>query len=161
MTELNSGETSSQQHVDKLNEILTQYETSLGVKINKTDSKVEHYMNLKPAELNKLDRDQCGEAAILLAQYSLYLQRQQNREKAVINWSDSKIKLQISGETQNYHGSSFDERRMMAIKGNSYTANLFKLKMLSQARLDTIEFLSGRVSFLSRIYSTLSGARHG
>ena len=95
----------AKEQLEKLDTILDEYESSLGIpkfRDDFHDDSAKQYLQLSRNEIEKLTPEQCAEAALLLASLSFHLQRSYNREIARVNWATTSIKKKVSGRESQY-----------------------------------------------------------
>jgi hypothetical protein len=141
---------SAQELLARINKALDEYETKQGLPVGQPHREAERYLNINHKELSKMSPEECGEAAVVLAQYAFHLQRSYNAELSRINWSADNVSRTISDEIQQYRASSLEERRQLAIRGNEYASKLDQIRTWAQARADRLSYLSSRVEFLAK-----------
>lgn len=151
----------SAEMLKKLETLLNEYENGLGIKNKNPNIQAEKYLTLPIESLQKMTPEECGEAAVVLAQYSFYLQKAYNEEVSKANWADSLIRRTLAKEAKQYNAPSADERRMMAINNNDFCLNLEKIKISAQTRADRINYLSSKVETLSSRFSELQYSKKG
>jgi hypothetical protein len=139
----------------KVDELLREYEKSLGITVVNPQIPAEKYLTMSQEEISSMSAEACGEASIILAQYSFYVQRALNIEVRRVNWSVSMIDRTIAPLMKNYNASSASERRMMAIKDNEFAFQCEKLRVEAQARVDQINYLSAKIDALSYRFADL------
>ena len=143
------------QSMEKLDKALLDYETSCGLPKITVNSEAEQYLNMNHGQLQKMSAELCGEAAVVLAQYGLHLQRCYNTELARMNWAAESCKRSVSIKINQYKGASYEERRMMAIMDNEYAFKLEKIRSYAQARSEKLSYISSKVEFLARTFLEL------
>lgn len=148
-------ETAAKDLLGKLNDVLAQYEKSLGLPGNIPDIQAEKYLNMPVQDMAKMNAEQCGEAGIVLAQFGFFLQKSFNVEIRTVNWATSMLRRTIGGETKQFIAPSREEREIMAIKGNEAALKLEQIRCQAQARADSINYLSSKVDTLSQRFSEL------
>jgi len=163
MIDKKNGEQSSlaEEHKSRVDKMLQDYKNSLNLPTYKKESKVDFYLNIEAGKIKKLSRDENAEAAVILSRFAMFLQSEQNTQKSTIDWAESLINITIADQVDQYQGYSYQERKMKAIKANDYTRKLYQIQGVARAKLNTIDFLSTRVSFHSKIYSGIMGVRNG
>src|SRR6187402_2410589 len=114
--------------MDRVNAALDEYERGCGLPKLGMHSEAEQYLNMNHDDINRLNAEQCGEAAIVLAQYGFHLQRCSNKEVARLSWATDAIKRAITDSMGNVIGASFEERKMKAVKQNEYANKLDQIK---------------------------------
>src|SRR5688572_25836424 len=93
----------------RLDAALDAYESEIGLHKVKIHSEAEPYLNITQAQLSKLSDEQCGEAAVVVAQFGFHIQRSYNEEVARMNWAQSTAMRTIAEETANYQAPSYEE----------------------------------------------------
>lgn len=143
--------------------LLDEYEKSLGlpattenagdvtVKEFKHIEEVEDYLQMNRDQFEALDANGCASIAYVLEQYALYIQRAQNREIARVNWARSYIKEVIANELNDYKAYGYEEKSVMAIKGNDFASKLDKIARYAQQRVDRLQFIAASVKNLANI----------
>jgi hypothetical protein len=103
-------------------------------------------------ELRKMNAEECGETAFLLAQFSLFLQKEYNTENSRLNWCQEQINKTIANTTlqQGSKYSPYEERKNLAIREDAVAYKLNDIKVYVHARLDRLYFLAQHVQFLSK-----------
>lgn len=148
--------------VDKLDEILDQFEKDLGiVPRTKPNPEVELLMRLTRAELKVLSPEDCSEAAIILEQYSFYIQRVFNLDKARHDWCVEQVNRLIA-PTLNQYGTNYtkyDEKRMLAVKDNDVASKLDFQRIKSMNRMNRLEYLSGKVGSYAHKFNKLAESK--
>lgn len=143
---------STQAIVQKYDEALNKYETGIGLNSYVLHSEAEKYLNMPHDELRKLSAEDCGEAAVVLAQLSFSIQKHYNQELARIGLCEEEIRRTITNEISQYRGNSFEERKMQAIRGNDKAIKLDRIKGWAQARANRLSYLASKIEFLSRTF---------
>jgi len=137
----------------KVDELLLEYEQGLGIKNGNPDIKAEKYLTMSEDDIRCMSGEDAAIASITLGQYSFYLQRSINIELRRMNWATAQIDRAILGEMKNYSAGSAPERKMLAIKDNSFALSLESLRTQAQARVDQINYLSAKCDALSYRFS--------
>lgn len=153
-------ETNNQQLNDLLRD-MDAYLTSHGLGAHQYNSVIEQYLTLSPLILNKMSPDECAEASYLLSQYALYLQREVNQKKSVLQWCDRNLD-KLTLPILNQYGDSyvkFEQKRMCAIMENPVAIELASIRGKVLNQLTTIEDMPYRVEKMSDRLSALSVTR--
>jgi hypothetical protein len=145
-----TNESSVAEKSQQLDDILEKYERSCGIPKIQIHSEAEQYLNMNHQSLAKLTAEQCGEAAVTLAQFGFHIQRCYNAEMARANWAEDIIKRTIASEVGQYKAASFEERKLQAIRGNDYADKLDKLRLAAKARADKLSYIGARIEFLAK-----------
>lgn len=143
--------------------LLDEYEKGLGlpattdeagdvtIKQFKHVEQVEEYLQMSRDQVEGLDANSCAGIAYVLEQYALYVQRAQNREIARVNWARSYIKEVIANELNDYKAYGYEEKSVMAIKGNDFASKLDKIARYAQQRVDRLQFVAASIKNLGNI----------
>lgn len=134
---------------------LEEYEKGCGLPKITMHSEAEQYLNMNHDDIQRLSAEYCGEAAVVLAQYGLHLQRHYNSELARITWAEDSIRRTITENINQVKGASFEERKMQATKQNEYAFKLDQIKTWAKCRADKLSYLSSKVEFLARTFLDL------
>lgn len=145
----------SKEELEKWDNILDEYETTLGFSKYKQDlmpeSELNFYFTMNRDDLERLSPEDCAQISYRLAQFAFHIQRTLNREIARHNWSEESIKETIADEINNYKGYGYLEKSLQAIKHNDKADSLNKIKKYSQQRIDRLSYLANSIKNLSDI----------
>jgi hypothetical protein len=150
----------AEDNLNKLNEILNEYDKLHGILIQRKPE-AEQFLNLEYSEIKKLSGDDCGEMALILGNYSAYLQKEQNRQSAIVKWCESVIDITIGKSISSYKTNyqTFEELKLLAVQGNSYTKKLNELRIKAQSRLSEIYGMSSKIDSYVEILIELQRTR--
>jgi hypothetical protein len=155
-----NGETDyAKQKLDKVNKALQEYEQGCGVPKYAPRNEAERFINMKHDEIKKLLPDELGEGAVILGQFSYHLQQTYNEEIARVTWAEDEVKRTIAGYVNQYQGSSYEERKLLAIKESEYASKVDAIRGWAKARADRIGYLSSKVEFLARMFGELQQSK--
>lgn len=134
-----------------LERVLDEFEKGLGLSIEQNPD-ISYALNLKREQLSKLSPEECGELAYVLAQQSTSLQKEINKYSQRVSWANTNIDSMICSHIDNYGGrfTTYDNRRMLAIKDNEYTMKLYEVLVQSQRIIDRLSYLPAKISYMSR-----------
>jgi len=146
---------SSKEEVKYWDDVLDEYEQSVGLPSYKNDvlpeSELNEYLTMNRDSLEKLGPEDCAQISYRLAQYSFHIQRTINREIARYNWADEVIKETIADEINNYKGYGYLEKSGQAIKHNDKASSLNKIKVYAKQRSDRLSYIANGIKNLSDI----------
>lgn len=145
----------AKQQLEKIDAALKQYEKTCGLPDIVPHSEAEQYLNISHKELQRLSSEECGEAAVVLAQYSFHLQRCLNAEIARMTWAEDTVKHTITDQLKQQGGNSFEERKMASIKHNEFAYKVDQIRMWAKCRADKLAYLASKVEFLARTFLDL------
>lgn len=142
----------------KLNKMLDEYEQSVQFKIH-GGFEVDEYLSMSKAQLEALTPTQCCEVAAYLSAYSIYLQKQINRETAKSQWAESNLKLLLGRLIQEFDDYAYEAKKVQAIRSSEVATKLEKLRIISQARVTTLNYLPSRIEFFCKTLLSLQNAK--
>lgn len=118
----------------------------------------DEYIQLSQEELKNLSTQECDEAAFLIAQKSLLLQKELNKQISTVTWAKSLLELSVAGPAQSYQGS-FTQKEKQAIKENDAFSKLEKIRREAQLRIDRLNSIPYHLDKLIKILTDLSQAK--
>ncbi|NDB60579.1 hypothetical protein EB001_19345 [bacterium] len=146
---------SSKDEIKYWDDILDEYEQSIGLPIYKNDllpeSELNEYLTMNRDSLEKLNPEDCAQISYRLGQFSFHIQRTLNRELARYNWAEDLIKETIADEINNYKGYGYVEKSGQAIKHNERALSLNNIKKFAKQRSDRLSYLANNLKNLSDI----------
>lgn len=158
---------SSKEEVKYWDDILDEYEQSIGMPLYKNDvlpeSELNQYLTMNRDVLEKLGPEDCAQISYRLAQFSFHIQRTINREIARYNWAEEMIKDTIADELNNYKGYGYNEKAGQAIKHNERALGLNNIKKFAKQRSDRLSYLANGLKNLSDILISIqkNKVKHG
>lgn len=158
---------SSKDELKHWDDILDQYEQSLGLPLYKNDllpeNELNEYLTMSRDSLEKLGPEDCAQISYRLAQFSFHIQRTINREIARYNWADESVKETIADEINNYKGYGYVEKSGQAIKHNDKASSLNNIKKFAKQRSDRLSYLANCIKNLSDILLSIqrNKVKHG
>jgi hypothetical protein len=118
-------------------------------------------LTLTGEDIAKLNAEQCGEAATDLAAYGIYIQRVLGKERALLNWLEGRINLEIANELNNYEGYySNIQRRAIALVNNAYAKELEEFRLNSQLKVDMLDGLTYQINQLTKVLLETQRVKH-
>jgi hypothetical protein len=158
---------SSKDELKYWDDILDQYEQSLGLPIYKNDllpeNELNEYLTMSRDTIEKLGPEDCAQISYRLAQFSFHIQRTINREIARYNWAEETIKETIANEINNYKGYGYIEKSAQAIKHNDKASSINNIKKFAKQRSDRLSYLANCIKNLSDILLSVqrNKVKHG
>lgn len=158
---------SSKEEVKYWDDILDEYEQSVGLPAYKNDvlpeSELNEYLTMNRDILEKLGPEDCAQISYRLGQFSFHIQRTINREIARYNWAEELIKETIADELNNYKGYGYAEKAGQAIKHNDRALSLNNIKKFAKQRSDRLSYLANGIKNLSDILLSIqkNKVKHG
>jgi len=154
-------ELSTEDHLKKVQDLLNEYENHLGIKNLLIDQdEVASIIGMKRSYLSKLSKTDCGECAFMLSQYALFLQKELNKETAVLEWVETNLNHVTGKYMGQQGGATLDERRSAVITENSYARDLFKLRNRVRLKTNSLNFLSQKIQYMSNVLLNIQGNRN-
>lgn len=144
-----NGETKStaEQKLAELEKVLDSYENDLGLKIAASPD-VEKYLNISQDELKCLSPEECGEAAFLLAQEALFIQKEINKHKTRLDWAKFHIDRVIAPLIGQYDKFT-PNKKELAIKNDAYASKLNVLLARATHCINRLSYLPGQMRFMA------------
>jgi len=145
----------SKEEIKYWDDILDEYEKSIGLPAYKSDifseNELNDYLTMNRDAIEKLNPEDCAQISYRLGQFSFHIQRSINRELARYNWAEETIKETIADELNNYKGYGYVEKSIQAIKHNDRSQSLNKIKNYAKQRSDRLSYLANGIKNLSDI----------
>jgi len=145
--------TTSKEELEKWDNILDEYESSIGFYKYTPDFLSENELNLyfsmNRDALEKLSPEDCAQIAYRLSQFAFHIQRTLNREITRLNWAEETIKEVIANEINNYKGYGYVEKFYQAIKHNDKAGSLNAIKKYAKQRVDRLSYISNNIKNLA------------
>lgn len=148
--------------LEQLEKILDEYENSVGMKLDFTQDDVNENESLLAVSLSRaknLTPRECGEYAVALQRYATYLQKLINKEQSRVTWAEESIKKIIAPRLQQQRGSSYEERKMSAIRENDAAQKLDRIRVNAQIRINRLGFLPTRIDAIARALGNMQQRR--
>lgn len=140
---------------------LDKYEAKFGLEPlasalnDNTENEATRLLNIPPDELKRMNSIECAEAAFILEQYALYLQRAVNSAQSRANWAEARINRLVGNILHQQPGYNHQERRIQAICIDDAARETEAIRADAQLKADRIAYIAGRVSTLSNRMSEL------
>ena len=145
----------TKEEVKYWDEILDEYEQTIGLPKYKNDSlpetELNEYLTMNRDAIEKLNPEDCAQISYRLGQFSFHIQRSINRELARYNWAEEIMKETIADELNSYKGYGYVEKSIQAIKHNDKAQSLNKIKNYAKQRSDRLSYLANGIKNLSDI----------
>lgn len=141
-------------------EMISNFESRLGLPPNILSDTEEYktYLSMDISQLEKLDLKDCANISYKLSQFSLYIQRCVNREKALSRTLKNKINNIIAPKITQYSGS-WDLQRASAIADNDASQILQEQLIESEAKQDSLEYISNGIKEMASHMKNLQYAK--
>lgn len=158
---------SSKEEVKYWDDVLDEYEQSIGMPLYKNDvlpeTELNEYLTMNRDILEKLSPEDCAQISYRLGQFSFHIQRTINRELARYNWAEEMVKETIADELNNYKGYGYAEKAGQAVKHNERALSLNNIKKFAKQRSDRLSYLANGIKNLSDILISIqkNKVKHG
>lgn len=158
---------SSKEEVKYWDDVLDEYEQSIGMPLYKNDvlpeTELNEYLTMNRDILEKLSPEDCAQISYRLGQFSFHIQRTINRELARYNWAEELVKETIADELNNYKGYGYAEKAGQAVKHNERALSLNNIKKFAKQRSDRLSYLANGIKNLSDILISIqkNKVKHG
>ncbi len=154
-----SGENKSQKFEERLEEfhkVLKQYTDGIGLNNIFYNSDVEVFLKLRKKQLQGLSIEDCSEGAYLLSQYSLFLQKELNKQKVRIMWANKHLdRIVANHELSSNTYIKYDLLRQKVVNGDSAASALNGIIVHATARATEVEGLMVNISQMAKYLSQL------
>lgn len=130
--------------INKTDTVLDQYESEIGLPSNivpGSKDEFQTYLVMNITDLEKLDYKECANISYRIIQFSIYIQRCLNREKAKGKILIKKINKIIAPKINQYKGS-WDLQRCAAVEDDTAASALNSELSESEARQERMEFVA-------------------
>ena len=155
-----SGEKQSKGYRERLSEfekVLDEFIGNNGVGKVGYNPEIEIALNFTRSQIEQLNAEACGEYAILAANYSLYVQKQQNRNRVRKAWAERHLDHIVAQRYANYK-QEYDKYEVVKDRisaADSDAQVLTQIILHSEARDQELDFLSRKIELLSNALSEL------
>ena len=147
-------------HLQQLEESLTTYETQHLINHIATNNEITDILSLSSsAELRGKNALECGEMAFALEQYSAYIQKDSNRQTAIINWAEARLNHLLSALTPKIAAASYLERKALATRQDSAAQRLYQVKRRAQSQYDSLAYLPARINGMAKALMSLQDTK--
>lgn len=138
--------------IEALEKILQNFEKTILPEDGKGALK---YLTMGELELNVLNAEQCGEAAVMLTSLSYNVHRAFNKEKARVNYLNKMLMKNIAPRMGQYQYRTTEEKAALAISEDDYAIKIQKEIVIIQAKMDRIEYLSLKFDNSAEMFKVL------
>jgi hypothetical protein len=98
--------------------------------------------------LNKLGPMQIAEISTTISVYALYLNSEENRYKAYINWCESNLKHLVGTLLGEVSGYGFEEKNSTIRSNEKLACELTEKKLIAETKLQSIKDTSLKLEFV-------------
>lgn len=151
------------ERMEEVNKALDEYENKIGLPALAppgAEEELNRYLNMNRDELRTLSQVECGEIAYRLAQFSLYVQRLINKEKARRTWAGNIAKQTIAPLLSSYDKyTKYSVKVDLISRENSTLTKLRNIMRYARQRIQRLEFVSNGIRFMAETLTDLRRAK--
>ena len=152
----NNGE-QSLTNEQKVNEFLQKVDDWIedrNIDLAEKNEEVAEIMSMKSDDIRSLSQEKALSFSFVLFSHAEYLQTLHNKEKTVVEFCSDSIWFIVADKMDNYGGqyAKWEMRYYSAIKENPLAAELNRLKLTAEARINR---LSGKIAAVKKMASVL------
>ena len=127
----------------------------------KKNEDVERLLSLSYDEIKHINKDEALAGAYILFGYAHYVQNVLNREKAVLDWSESSVYYIVSDKLNNYGDgyTKWEQKYYSAVKENPLAREIFKLKTHCLSRVNTLNKTVEKIERQANILEQIARAK--
>lgn len=130
--------------------------TSVGLGNLTYNAEIDKAMSMTESQLRGMSGEECAMCGYKLQQFSLYIQKEQNRYKNIAKWSQHNMNLIIAKEMSNYSDYASYQTKVDAIKcDNAYARALNKIYLNATSKSEELDFISTRISGMAQSFKDL------
>jgi len=145
--------------LDNVDRLLDEYEKEIHLPILDTpgeENELQQYLSMNRNVLEKLNPIDCGQIAYRLSQFSFFLQRLYNREKARSIWASNYLNKIIAPQLGSYDKyMKYDAKVALIVEENSSANALQKVLIHCTQRMERLESLASELKHLSSIIKSI------
>ena len=151
--------------VGERNKILDQYENNIGLPPNLPpgdESELQEYLSMDRTAIEAMSPERAIAISIRMSQYSFYLQRCINRDKAIKTWADSELSDVIASEVNSFDKyTKYEARVALICKNNSAAGELRRIQLFASQRIERLSELAAGIKNLSYVISLMFKLKQG
>lgn len=156
-----------QDRLKEYEETLNKYIESIGINYILYNKEVEPVLLMTYEQLQKLDSQGCDMYSYLLAQYSLIITKEINRNKSRLNWAQKQLELLVANQAAKYSGpadkANFVKYELLVnrvILNDTSAQTLNKIILHASGRVQELDNISSKIDLMSRTLSNLSRTKN-
>lgn len=116
------------------------------------ENELNQYFTMDRKSIESLSPEDSMEICFRLAQFAIYIQRLQNREKSRAYWAENILKEIIGTESTNYNQyTKYENMVGIIIKDNEFANKINKIIVYAKQRIARLDYLSNNIKFMSEI----------
>lgn len=142
----------------KLEEVLNEYLNKSGLLLSMNIQGAE-YLKMGSDEIKRMTAEDLGVAAVVLQQYAFHIQKMHNHEVAIVNWCDTNIKRRVARFKTSV--TYYNEKIQQVIYEDKFASKLADIKRASEARVDSLQYISGSIKSYAETFLELQKTKRG
>lgn len=136
---------------------LSEYENNIGLTNIKYSDNVKQFLELNADQLRGMSAEECNIGSFELSRYASMIQKECNTANRDLYWAKHNLEIIVSKNADGFDKyKKFEERRGLVIAENEYAQSLNKLILESELRIQTLNFLSGKINTIANYLSELA-----
>jgi hypothetical protein len=150
------------ERMKQLDEALDKFEKDAAIPDNTApgpETELQEYLQMDRNDIERLNGADCAAIAYRLAQFSFYIQRMINRDKARITWVKTQLARFVTSDSDYDKFRKFEVAVELLGKTNTAVARLSVLLRWAQQRVDRLEYTATGLKTLSDIMVTNQRAK--
>lgn len=141
---------------EELKKQLDEFVSKMHLPTIECPKEIDVVIGITKNDIMNLSREKLAEYGIVLAQYSLYIQRQRNIINGKIAWCDAQINSIFGRELSNVQGYGFQEKSLKILRSDINASRLNEAKTLLNIKAIQIEDIDKKIDYLSKSINNLS-----
>lgn len=97
----------------------------------------------------------CGEAAYVLEQFALFVQRATNKEQARAHRCEELLRKLLPSLMKDRREYMLDEKKMMAVASSPQAMDLERARVDAVLKLDRLAYMAARISAVAKLFVNL------
>lgn len=153
-------EDNTEEKLKKFISEMNDYITGVGLGNLTYNAEIDKAMSMTEAQLRGMSGEECAMCGYKLQQFSLYIQKEQNRYKNIAKWSQHNMNLVVAKEMGNYSDYASYQTKVDVIKSdNAYARALNRIYLNAISKSEELDFISTRISGMAQSFKDLQYAK--
>ncbi len=123
------------------------------------ETELNEYLHMDRNDMERLSGADCAAIAYRLGQFSMYVQRMINRDKARLTWARTQLASFVTNDADYDKFRKFEVAVELLAKSNTAVARLSTIMRWSQQRVDRLDYVATSLKNLSDIMITNQRAK--
>jgi len=139
--------------IAKLEETLNEYDKKFALSKIAVNPEIELILSLTNENIKALPINDCLSYSFLLAQFSLSIQKEVNRQNAKLKWLENELSSIVAKNFNNYGDkyTKFEVKTSLIINDNEYAKAINEYILDSKIKIEELNFISSSANKLSEI----------